>query len=179
MKPAGIVESILFAAGHPVSRADLSSAAGLEKGQLDSVLKELEARLASGGLRLVADKRTVQLVTAPEAATHVARYVQAERRGTLSRSALETLAIIAYRGPVTRPEIEAIRGVSSDGPVRTLSIRGLVREVGHKPGPGRPILYDTTLELLKHLGVRSKSDLPPLPEPIQQKLEAKAEATAS
>jgi segregation and condensation protein B len=160
MKQSAIVESILFAAGEPVSLAELASVSGSGKRQLREVLDELSEELAERGIRLVEDGTVAQLVTAPESASAVARYVQNELRGSLSQAALETLAIVAYNGPVTRPKIEAIRGVQSSPALRTLAIRGLVAEVGRSDAPGRPIIYDITVELMKALGIRSRDELP-------------------
>jgi len=108
----------------------------------------------------------VQLVTAPEAASYVERFLGLEARTRLSRAALEALAIIAYRQPITRPEIEAIRGVSSDSVLRTLLRVGLIEEVGRASTVGRPILYGTTFEFLQHFGLRSLHELPDLEESL-------------
>lgn len=178
MKPAAIIESVLFAAGEPVKLADLAASAGIPKSAIPTLLDELEASSADRGLRVVHDGRTAQLVTSPDAAPYVARFVQAELRGSLSKSALETLAVVAYRGPVTRPEIEAVRGVDSSASLRTLAIRGLVTEVGRRKDPGRPKLYDTTVELLKRLGLSSKKDLPRPAEKTTEKLAALETETA-
>lgn len=170
MKLGARLESILFAAGDPVSLTELSQVTGTSKSEIRSALEELAGESKDRGLRVVYDKEFVQLVTAPEAADDVARYRQSELRGTLSQAGLETLAIVAYRGPVTRPTIEAVRGVQSSAPLRTLSVRGLIRETGRADEVGRPILYETTLELLKHLGITSHAELPPLSKDQEQKL---------
>ena len=104
----------------------------------------------------------MQLVTAPEVAEDVRRFLGLSGSARLSTAALETLAIIAYRQPITRAEIEAIRGVNCDGVLRTLLAKGLIEEVGRAEGPGRPILYGTTMLFLQHFGLRSLADLPPL-----------------
>lgn len=170
MKETVILESVLFAAGEPVGLGELASMLSTSKPHLIKLLDELEGDLAERGVRLVRDKRSAQLVTAPEAAPQLARFLQSELRGRLSRGALETLAIIAYRGPVTRPQIDAIRGVQSSAPLRTLAIRGLVAEVGRAQEPGKPYRYDVTLELYKHLGVRGRDELPKVPDELLQKL---------
>lgn len=170
-----LIESVLFAAGDPVALGDLAKAVGVGKAELKKTLAAMSESYTDRGLRLVADDRSAQLVTDPAAAETLGRFLQEELRGKLSKSALETLSIVAYRGPVTRPDIEQIRGVQSAQPLRTLAIRGLITDVGRKSEPGRPILYDVTLELYKHLGIGSREELPELPEAATDKL-ARAEA---
>lgn len=169
MNKSALIESVLFAAGEPVSLTELAKTVGLRKPELKQQLDELAGQYVDRGLRLVVDDRNAQLVTAPESADTLGRFLQEELRGKLSRSALEVLAIVAYRGPVTRPDIERIRGVQSAQPLRTLAIRGLIADVGRKDEPGRPILYDPTLELYKHLGITRREELPEIPEPLRQK----------
>ena len=161
--PEAIIESVLFAAGEPVALSELAALAGCSKSALRQTLEGMQKDAAGCGIRPVWDTRTVQLVTAPKTAPYLARYLQTELRGALSQSALETLAIVAYRGPATRPQIEAIRGVQSAAAVRTLTIRGLITDVGRSNTPGRPILYQTTVELLNQLGIESAAELPPIP----------------
>ena len=117
-------------------------------------------------MRLQRSGNRVQLVTAPELAPSVERFLGLEARARLSRAALETLAIIAYRQPITRPKIESIRGVGSDSVLRTLLSVGLIEEVGRAPTVGRPILYSTTFEFLQHFGLRSLEELPALDESL-------------
>jgi len=102
------------------------------------------------------------LVSAPEAAPYVERFLGLSLSGKLSAAALETLAIIAYKQPITRPQIEAIRGVNSDGALRTLMSKGLIEEVGRLDSVGHPILFGTTFEFLQYFGLSSLSELPPL-----------------
>lgn len=171
MTSEAIIEGILLAAGTPLRLTELARAAGLNKAETQAAIERYR-QVKDRGVTIVSDGRTVQLVTAPEVAPQVARFTQAELRGNLSPSALETLAIIAYRGPVTRVEIETVRGVQTSGPLRTLTIRGLIEEVGRRSEPGRPILYDTSVELLKHLGISDRSELPQPPVETDQKLDA-------
>ena len=171
-----VLEAVLFAAGEPVAISELTGLLDLSKAELTQELETLQAAYADRGIRLVFDNKTAQLVTAPEMGDYLARYLQSELRGKLSPAALETLAIIAYKGPVTRPEIEQIRGVQSAQPVRTLAIRGLITEVGRKKEPGRPMLFDTTIELYKHLGISGRDELPQLPAEIVEKLQALPQA---
>jgi segregation and condensation protein B len=102
------------------------------------------------------------LTSAPEAAEAIETFLGLEATSRLSGAALEALAIIAYQQPVTRPQVDAIRGVNSDGVMKNLLHKGLIQEVGRAEGPGRPILYSTTPEFLGHFGLASLDDLPPL-----------------
>lgn len=179
MKTESLIESVLFAAGEPVALGELATTVGVSRPELKKTLAEMAGNYSDRGLRLAVDDRSAQLVTAPDAADTLGRFLQQELRGTLSKSALETLAIVAYRGPATRPDIEQIRGVQSAGPLRTLAIRGLVTDVGRKSEPGRPILYDVTLELYKHLGIGSREELPKLPDALEEKLKHAETADAA
>jgi segregation and condensation protein B len=103
-----------------------------------------------------------RLVTHPEATPFVEQFILSSRHARLTRASLETLAVVAYKQPVTRHQVSSIRGVDSDGVLRALTERGLVEEVGRDDGPGRPVLYGTSSLFLERLGLRSLSDLPPL-----------------
>jgi len=161
---AAQVESLLFVADGPVSVGRLAEALEVTPGRIERALSDLESTYIGRGLCLQRAGNRVQLVTAPTAAPCIERFLGLEVRTRLSRAALETLAIVAYRQPITRPEIEAIRGVSSDSVLRTLLSVGLIEEVGRAPTVGRPILYGTTFEFLQHFGLSSLDDLPPLDE---------------
>jgi segregation and condensation protein B len=156
------VEGLLFVADGPVSVGRLAEALEVPSAQVEQALEELAAACLERGLRLQKAGGRAQLVTAPELAAQVERFLGLEARVRLSRAALEALAIIAYRQPITRPEIEAIRGVNSDSVLRTLSSVGLIEEVGRAMTVGRPVLYGTTFEFLQHFGLSSLEDLPPL-----------------
>ena len=158
------VESLLFVADGPVSVGRLAEALEVTPGQVERALTDLAVAYTGRGLRLQRAGNRVQLITTPEAAMCVERFLGLEARARLSRAALETLAIIAYRQPVTRPEIEAIRGVGSDSVLRTLLSVGLIEDVGRAPTVGRPILYGTTFEFLQHFGLSGLDELPPLEE---------------
>jgi segregation and condensation protein B len=160
------VEGLLFVADSPVSVVRLAEALEVTPAQVEHALNELEESSGTRGLRLQRAGSRVQLVTAPELAPSVERFLGLEARTTLSRAALETLAIIAYRQPVTRPEIEAIRGVGSDSVLRTLLSVGLIEEIERALTVGRPILYGTTFEFLQHFGLRGLDELPPLEETL-------------
>lgn len=129
---------------------------------MEHALQSLDAQLASRGIRLQRKGLHVQLVSAPEAAPHIQRFLGLELTGRLTQPALEALAIIAYRQPITRAAIEAVRGVNCDGVLRTLISRGLVEEVGRLEQAGRPILYGTTFEFMQYFGLKSLDELPSL-----------------
>jgi segregation and condensation protein B len=157
-----VIESILFVADEPVDVSLLARALRRSRDDVELALMDLEERCADGGTRLQRAGDLVQLVTAPEHGQHVERFLGLESRQRLSSAALETLAIVAYKQPVTRAAVEAVRGVNSDGAIGSLIARGLVAEVGKAPGPGRPGLLGTTMKFLEHFGLKDPSDLPPL-----------------
>jgi segregation and condensation protein B len=157
------LECVLFVATEPVPMKTLIEVFRVEEPQLQQAIEALEHRLQASGLQLVRVVGGYQLCTRPEYAEVVARYLQPQP-SKLSRAALETVAIVAYRQPITLPEIEAIRGVQSEGVVRTLLQRGLIQEVGRKPTAGRPVLYGTTPQFLHYFGLNSLDELPQLEE---------------
>jgi segregation and condensation protein B len=159
---AAQVESLLFIAVEPVTPGQLATALETTNADVTRALDELDASLRTRGLRLQRHNGRVQLTTAPETAEAIERFLGLEATSHLSRAALETLAIIAYQQPVTRPQVDAVRGVNSDGVMRTLLSKGLIQEGGRAEGPGRPILYSTTPEFLQHFGLNSLNELPPL-----------------
>lgn len=156
------LEAVLFVASVPVTVNQLAETLGQSAEEVLSGLKELSERYAlSGGLSLQWHAGKVQLTTSPRMAAIVEKYLGLEAQSRLSKAALETLAIVAYRQPITRPGVDAIRGVSSDSVLRSLLSKGLVQEAGRSEGPGRPILYETTSEFLQHFGLSSIDGLPP------------------
>lgn len=155
------LEALLFVAERPLSRREIASLAGVERSIVDARLGDLEMSLAGRGIRLLLDGERVELATAPEAGALVARYVGADAV-RLSQASLETLAIVAYRQPVTKAAIERIRGVDSDYTIRTLVHRRLVVELGRSAAPGRPFLYGTGFEFLERFGIVSLEQLPAL-----------------
>jgi len=165
LAPDALLEALLFAAPQPPTLTQLAVALGLSEEETSTVLECLEARLAAGGLRLQRLGKRLQLITAPQAASLVEQFLGLEVNLRLSQAALETLAIVAYAQPVTRPQIEAIRGVNSDGVLRTLLNAGLVEEMGRAESVGRPILYGPTLDFLQQFGLSSAAELPPLQLP--------------
>lgn len=164
MELSALVESLLFVADEPVSVARLAQALEATSGEIENALEELESALQARGLRLERMGTRIQMVTDPQAAEAVEHFLGLGTQRRLSPAALEALAIIAYRQPVSRPEIEAIRGVNSDSVLRTLMSAGLIEEVGRAPTVGRPILYGTTFSFLQHFGLRGLEDLPELEE---------------
>lgn len=159
------LEAVLFAAPEPLPERELARVLGVEPPLVAAALRRLAERYDAGGhgIQLHRTAGGYRLCTRPELAAVVAR-LQRPRRVTLSPAALETLAIVAYRQPVTRAEIEALRGVGSESPLATLVEHGLVEEVGRREAPGRPILYGTTRRFLEYLGIDDLSQLPPLPD---------------
>ena len=156
-----ILEALLFVAERPLGRAELGRLLGCDRETVDALIGDLEVSLADRGIRLIAAGDHVALATAPDAGPVIARYVGAEP-GRLSPPALEALAIVAYRQPVTKAIVERIRGVDSDYTLRSLVHRRLVVELGRAEAPGRPILYGTGIDFLARFGLASLDDLPPL-----------------
>ena len=165
------LEALLFVAAEPVTTAQLSTALDVAASVVERGLHELDSSLASRGLRLQRHAGRVQLTTAPQLAELIERFLGLEATTHLSRAALETLAIVAYQQPVTRPQIDAIRGVNSDSMMKSLLNKGLILESGRADGPGRPILYSTTPEFLQHFGLNSILEMPslaPLAKPEEE-----------
>lgn len=160
------LEAVLFAASEPLGIADLARALQCDEATARAALDRLCGRLEStgSGLHVVAIAGGYQLATRPAFRECVGR-LMAREPGKLSRAALETLAIIAYRQPITQPEIEAIRGVGCASVLRTLLERNLIAEAGRRATVGRPILYATTPSFLHYFALSDLTELPPLEEP--------------
>ena len=172
------LEALLFVAERPLGRREIAALAGVDRETVDARIGDLEVSLAARGIRLVASGDRVELATAPEAGRLVGRYVGADAT-RLSPAALETLAIVAYRQPVTRGGVERIRGVDSDYTIRALLHRRLIVELGRAETPGRPYLYGTDFEFLERFGLTSLDDLPPLDAEVAARLvESTAEGDA-
>ncbi|MBN1535139.1 MAG: SMC-Scp complex subunit ScpB [Anaerolineales bacterium] len=163
-----LLEALLFVAPGATLISQLATALEIPVAEVEAGLLQLEQQLLNSdqmrGLRLQRHHGRVQLTTPPEAAPVIERFLGLEASSRLSRASLETLAIVAYKEPVTRPQIDAIRGVSSDGVIKNLLSKGLIQEIGRAEAPGRPILYCTTSDFLQHFGLNSLEELPPLPE---------------
>lgn len=169
---AGRIEAILFVAGEAVRIDDLSKA-------LDVPVKEVEAELirlrdeydfGQRGFTLKRFGHQVQLATRALYSTDVVHLLQPVQKQSLSQAAMETLAVVAYRQPVTRAEVEQIRGVKCDYSLQSLMNKELIMEVGRKEALGRPILYGTTENFLSHFGLMTLEDLPPMPEVPREEL---------
>jgi segregation and condensation protein B len=159
---SAILEALLFVAAEPVSPAQLATVLTVPVRQVEGGLAELDAVLRLRGLRLQRHAGRYQLTTAPELGETVESFLGLEATSHLTRAALETLAIIAYEQPITHPQVDAVRGVNSDGVLKSLLSKGLIQEQGRAEGPGRPILYGTTPDFLRHFGLSSLEELPPL-----------------
>jgi len=163
VQPKLIVEALLVAAPGPVPARKLAEITGLEEGEARRLVRELkeEYDLAGRAMEIREVAGGYQMYTRPEYAPYVEKLFP-ERRPAISQAALETLAIVAYRQPITRAELESIRGVKVSGVLSHLLENKLVVEVGRKEGPGRPILYGTGREFLRYFGLNDLKELPPL-----------------
>jgi segregation and condensation protein B len=159
---AGGIESILFVAGAPVSVDRLAETLGADRGAVTAAVRYLQQRTHVTGLLIQAVAGGYQIGTRPEHAEAVRRFLQSEHSESLTRGALETLAIIAYRQPTTRGEVEQIRGVRSDWHIERLLERQLIRDMGRRPTVGRPMLFGTTELFLRYFGLNDLSELPPM-----------------
>lgn len=162
-----LLEALLFVSPSPAPIARLAQAAQVDEEAVTAALAELGERYAGEGrgLRMIRKGDRVHLTTAPDAAAAVERFLGLDLSTKLSSAALEALAVIAYRQPLTRGQIEEIRGVNCDGVLKTLIARELVEPVGRLEQPGRPFLYGTTLQFLQYFGLEDLDRLPPLPSP--------------
>lgn len=158
--PAAL-EALLFVADRPLGTAELAELAEVSAVEVLQGLDDLRISLAERGIRLQELDGVWQLTTAPEVADRVRRYAE-RTEGRLSPAAVEALAVIAYRQPATRGDIERVRGVDSDSVIRSLLHRRLIAEAGRRDTPGRPILYRTTFTFLERFGMESLEELPPL-----------------
>lgn len=166
-----VIEGLLFVSGDEgIDRKQIAQVLEIDVKELDPFIDELKKSYGASdrGMSIVEYAGSLQFVTKPEHAVFYERLVETPGHSTLSQAALETLAIIAYKQPITRSEIEEVRGVKTEKPLQTLSAKGLVKEVGRAEGTGRAILYGTTKAFLEHFGLQSLKELPPLPENIQE-----------
>jgi segregation and condensation protein B len=154
------LEALLFVAPGPVSVGQLAAALELKSRIVERELKLMSENSSHRGIRLQWGKKGVQLTTAPELSADIERFLDLESIASLTPASLEVLAIIAYQEPVTRPQIDSIRGVNSESSLRTLLRHGLIEDSGRSESPGRPILYSTTPDFLTHFGLNSIEDLP-------------------
>jgi len=174
----GIVESILFVSGNAVEKEELRKAMNLTEAELDEALDILESEYDFNrrGLRLLRFGAHVQLATRPDYARYVEHLLQPVQKQSLSQAIMETLAVIAYKQPVTKAEVEQIRGVKCDYSVQSLIAKGLIEEAGRKEALGRPILYATTDAFLRHFCISSLDELPEIDFASLAKKEGQAAA---
>ncbi len=168
MEPEALIESILFVAEEPITTNEFAEVLEVSLEDVDAELLALQARLRDTGRGLVL--REVgggwRLYTHPDAQPYLERFAATDRATRLSSAALETLAVVAYKQPVSRGQIAEIRGVDSDHALRTLMRRGLVVEVGRAGGPGQAVLFGTTDLMMEKLGINSLDELPPLADHV-------------
>jgi len=159
---AARVEALLFVAPEAVTPGQLARVLKVTPRQIENTIAEIEAHYQDRGVCLQRHDGRIRLTTSPAAAPYIELFLELEATSHLSRASLETLAIIAYQQPVTRPYVDSIRGVNSDSVMKNLLSKGMIQEIGRAEGPGRPILYSTTPEFLSHFGLISLEELPPL-----------------
>lgn len=162
-----IIEGLLFISGEEgIDEKQIAEVLQIEQIWIKDILHELVEDYCNGkrGLQIVQMAGLYQFTTKQEHALYFKRLINSPNSATLSQAALETLAIVAYKQPITRGEVEEIRGVKSERPLHTLIAKLLIKEVGRVEGTGRAILYGTTKEFLDHFGLKSLKELPPLPE---------------
>ncbi|RST73711.1 SMC-Scp complex subunit ScpB [Siminovitchia acidinfaciens] len=168
------LESLLFAAGDEgLTLKQIGTALEINEKEAESLIEDLYDQYESDenrGLTVAILAGTYQLVTKRKFSVVLQKLVESSHTDSISQAALETMAIIAYKQPITRVEIEDIRGVKTERPLRTLLAKGLIRETGRREGIGRAILYGTTREFLDYFGLTDIKELPPLPEPALQKM---------
>ena len=157
-----ILESILFVADEPITTAQLADVLQVKRSLVKKAARSLAEDYVGRGLRVQVQGEKVQMVSAPQMAQYVERFLGLQHSGTLSAAALETLAMVAYQQPATRASIEAIRGVNCQGVLRNLVARGLVEVVDRLNTVGHPMVYGTTFEFLQHFGLANLAELPKL-----------------
>jgi segregation and condensation protein B len=169
---AAQLESLLFAASEPATLNALAAALDATPGEIEAALEALSAQYQVRGIRLQRLGNRVRLATAPEMAERIQKFLGLEEVNRLSQAALETLAIIAYNQPITKPQLEMIRGVNCDGVINTLLARNLVQELGRADTVGHPMRYGVSFDFLGYFGLRGVHELPPVEKldvlPIQR-----------
>jgi segregation and condensation protein B len=161
-----LIEAMLFVSGEPVTLAVLKNITEIPEAELTQLLGELaeEYRERNGGLLIIEIAGGYQVVTHPSYASWIKKFKSTSTSNKLSMAALESLAIIAYNQPIIKAELEHIRGVNSDGVMKTLLDRRLIKIMGRKEVPGKPLLYGTTREFLQYFGLKDLTDLPTIKE---------------
>lgn len=165
-KKKALLEALLFLSGDPVMPSTLKAVSGLDDGEIkrlmDEIITDYTAR--DGGILIAEIAAGYQMITNPDYAAWIRKFDSTMVSNKLSAAALETLAIIAYKQPMIKAEVEQIRGANSDGVVKTLLDRRLIKIVGKKEAPGKPMLYGTTNEFLQYFGLKNITELPTLRE---------------
>lgn len=168
------IESLLFVCGEPMKLKDIANileCSSKYTKQLIDEMSEMYSKDDKRGIKIVCINESYQLVTKPENSEFVQKILKTNSRQSLSQASLETLAIVAYKQPITRVDIDEIRGVKSDSAIQKLLERNLIREIGRLEVPGRPILYSTTEEFLKQFDLKNVRELPSLEDIINDKSE--------
>ena len=158
------IESMLFVSGEPLSLRDLSNNLEIKDNIIEEIIKEMmnEYEEKSRGIRLISINGAYQLVTKSENSDYIQKLLKKNKRHSLSQASIESLAIIAYKQPITRIDIDEIRGVKSESAIQKLVEKGLIKDIGRLEVPGRPILYGTTDEFLRQFGLKTIKELPSL-----------------
>ncbi len=161
-----VIESLLFISGEPMTIDSIRKITEIDKKKIDALVKELisDYSLRNSGLLIIEVAEGVQMVTNPASSPFIKKLISTAVPTKLSQPSIETLSIIAYKQPIIKAEIEAIRGVNSDGVVKTLLERRMIRIIGRKEVPGRPLMYGTTREFLQYFGLKDLTELPTLKE---------------
>ncbi|UZJ80778.1 SMC-Scp complex subunit ScpB [Fictibacillus sp. KU28468] len=174
-----VIEGLIFVSGEEgIEKKQIADVLQIGMDAAEELLDELvkDYKSDTRGMEIIEIAGSFQFVTKREHAGYYERLVSAPSHSSLSQAALETLAIIAYKQPITRAEIEEVRGVKTEKPLQTLSSKGLIKETGRAEGTGRAILYGTTKNFLEHFGLKSLHELPPLPEKVNdQSIEEEAD----
>lgn len=159
-----VIESMLFVSGEPLSLRELSNNLEIKDKVIEEVIKEMmnEYEEKSRGIKLISIDGAYQLVTKSENSDYIQKLLKKNKKHSLSQASIESLAIIAYKQPITRIDIDEIRGVKSESAIQKLVERGLIKDIGRLEVPGRPILYGTTDEFLRQFGLKTIKELPSL-----------------
>jgi segregation and condensation protein B len=165
-----IIESLIFASSEPITGKTIAEIVGISEHTVKQIISDLieEYQNQKRGIQIIEVANGFQFCTHPECASYLEKLQKIPRNVGLSQASIETLAIIAYKQPITKAEIEALRGVSVESAITTLVDKGLIEEAGRKDSPGRPIMYRTTKQFLKYFGLNTLNELPKIPEWIGQ-----------
>lgn len=165
-----IIEALIFASSEPLTGKTIGEIVGISEHTVKQIISDLieEYQQNKRGIQIYEVASGFQFCTHPECAPYIEKLQKVPRNVGLSQAAIETLAIVAYKQPITKAEVEALRGVSVESAITTLVDKGLIEEAGRKDSPGRPILYRTTKQFLKYFGLNDLNELPKIPEWIGQ-----------